>query len=112
MAVRAENAALKKKEAEVERAMVEKAKADRAAKINADFEALTKPPTSQEGEKQPTEETKRRKRKPARRVIVTEASSASESEDDEVEVVLPRARKQPSAEEVAYRRAVEKMFSW
>ena len=110
MAVRAENAALKKKEAEVERAMVEKAKADRAAKINAEFEAL-KSPTSQETEEEEPL-PKRRKRKPARRVIVTEASSASESEDDEVEVVLPRARKQPSAQEVAYRRAMEKMFSW
>ena len=108
MAVRAENATLKKKEVEVERALLAKAKAERAAKVEAEYNALATV-TEEASEEAPRE--KPRKRKPARRVIVTEASSASETED-EVEVILPRARKQPSAEETSYQRVVNKMFAF
>ena len=38
--------------------------------------------------------------------------SASESEASDVEVVLPRARKKPSPEELQYRRAMTKMFEY
>ena len=52
----------------------------------------------------------KKKRKPARKVVVTEVSSASESEASDVEVVLPRARKKPSPEELQYQRSMSKMF--
>jgi hypothetical protein len=134
VAVRAQNAALKKKELEVERALLQKAKADRAAKIESDYEALSQPPvppvpTRQAPIAEPASEpgssirerskiatadepAKPRKRKPARRVVVTEVSSASESEASDVEVVLPRARKKPTPEELQYERAMSKMFSY
>ena len=43
MAVRAESAALRKKEAEVERAFAAKARADHAARVEAEFQALSNP---------------------------------------------------------------------
>jgi hypothetical protein len=126
VAVRAQNAALKKKELEVERALLQKAKADRAAKIESDYEALSRPPEppepaapaipAQESVAEPEEDERapppKRKRKPARRVVVTEVSSASESEPSDVEVVLPRARKKPTPEEIQYQRAMTKMFEY
>ena len=117
MLVRAENAALKRKELEVERALLAKSKADRAAKINAEYEALA----TKEGEEMFNEEEgpaqekvapTPKKRKPARRVVVTEVSSASDSEASDVEVILPRARKQPMAQELKYQHTMSKMFSY
>jgi hypothetical protein len=115
MAVRAESAALRKKEAEVERAFAAKARADHAARVEAEFQALSNhEPHEEEGETEldrAPEPAPTRRRKPARRVIVTEASSASESEN-EVEVVLPRARKQPTAEQLRHQRSLAKMFEY
>ena len=105
MAVRAQNASLKRKEQEVERALAQKAKEERAARVEAEYEALSKPPI----EAEPMSPLKK-KRKPARKVVVTEVSSASESEASEVEVVLPRARKKQSPEEAQYQQSMLKMF--
>ena len=110
MAVRAENAALKQKEREVEKALLERAKAERAAKVEADYNALTqsaRPPPIAEEEEEEVAPPPKKRRKPARRVIVTEASSGTD-EDEEVEVVLPK--KKASAAELAYQRATTKMF--
>ena len=116
MAVRAESASLRQKEREVERALLQQAKADRAAKIQADYESLNKSEEVAVEEEVEEEEVARpppRKRKPARRVVhVTEVSSASGSETEEVEVRLPRKRKTKTAEEVAYERAANKMFNY
>ena len=114
MAVRAENASLKRKQQEVERALLERAKAERVKKIEADYQAISQPPDpppAADARDEPPSPPERRRRKPARRVVVTEVSSASETED-EVEVVIPRARKPPTAEEVTYQRAVSKMFEY
>ena len=107
MAVRAENASLKRKEQEVERALALKAKQERAARVEAEYQALSKPPA--ESEPTPPSSPKK-KRKPARKVVVTEVSSASESEASEVEVVLPRARKKLTPEAAQYQRSMLKMF--
>ena len=119
MVVRQENAALKRKEHEVQKALLEKTKAERYARVTEQYEALTK---EEHDEPQPTREESteeeptgappvKRKRKPARRVVVTEVSSESEVSD--VEVVIPKARKAaPTPQELAYQRTVEKMFSF
>ena len=118
MAARAEASALRQKEKEVERALLDKAKRDRAAKIEADYAALSTPTVREEedeaGEVAEEEQVAEapRKRKPARRVVhVTEVSSASESETEEVEVRLPKPRREKkSAEQIAYERSVQKLF--
>ena len=115
MAVRQENAALKKKEHEVQKALLEKTKAERAAKITAEYEALTKEEQDEPTREEPTGEEPtgappvKKKRKPARRVVVTEVSSESEASD--VEVVIPKAKK-PTPQELAYQRTVAKLFSY
>ena len=113
MAVRQQNAELRRKQAEIDRAHVAKTKREENERIEREFAALSQPPPSppspEDPPRAPPEEAPRRKRKPARRVVVTEASSASESED-EVEVTLPRARKAPTREEVLYQRTMAKMF--
>jgi hypothetical protein len=102
MRVRAENAALKKREQEIEKQLVEKAKQERLAKIQ-EFEQEMEEP-----EPEPEPEPVKRKKKPARRVIVTEVSSGEETEED-VEVVLPKQKK--SAQQLQYERTMQKMFS-
>ena len=108
---RVENAELRRKQVEIDRAMLAKAKQEEAERINREFEAINQAPPQEEEEEEEVA-PKPRKRKPARRVIVTEASSASESENEEVEVVLPRARKKPTAEELSYQRSMSRMFSY
>ena len=62
--------------------------------------------------KEEEEPIKKKARKPARRIIVHEVSSASESEDDTVDVILPKAKTKPTAEEEGYRRTMQKMFTY
>jgi pyruvate/2-oxoglutarate dehydrogenase complex dihydrolipoamide acyltransferase (E2) component len=100
--VRAENAALKKREQEIEKQLVEKAKAERLAKIQ-EYEK-----EQEEPEAEPEPEPVKKKKKPARRVIVTEVSSGEETEED-VEVVLPKQKK--SAQQLQYERTMAKMFT-
>ena len=100
--MRVEKAELSRKEKEVAKATAERDRQERAAKIQAEFDALKAAPVQEE-----TPVPK--KRKPARRIIVHEASSGEE-DDDTVDVVLPRERKPPSAAEVQYQRTLNKMF--
>ena len=113
MAVRLQNADLRRKQAEIDRAHAAKTKREDNERIEREFAALSQPPPSppspEEAPRAPREEAPRRKRKPARRVVVTEASSASESED-EVEVTLPRARKAPTREQILYQKTMSKLF--
>ena len=92
--------------------MLERAKVERQRKIEADFEALAAEKQKMEEVEPEVEEeapVAKKRRKPARRVIVTEASSGTD-EDEEVEVVLPK--KKMSHEEVRYRNAMSKMFTY
>ena len=114
--VRQQNADLRRKQVEIDRAHAAKTRQEENDRIEREFAALSQPPPSppsppepEEAPRAPPEEAPRRKRKPARRVVVTEASSASESED-EVEVTLPRARKAPTREEVLYQKTMAKLF--
>lgn len=130
--VRQQNADLKRKQQEIDRATLAKAKQDERERIEREYNSLhaqrpkvvtgaslpTAPPIEEEDRHtirtRPEEEKireKPRKRKPARRVIVTEASSGSETEE-EVEVQLPRQRRPRSAEEISYQRAMSKMFEY
>ena len=102
MKIRQQRADLTRKEKEVAKATTERDRQERAAKIQAEFDALKATPVQEE-----TPVLK--KRKPARRIIVHEASSGEEA-DDTVDVVLPRERKPPSAAEVQYQRTLNKMF--
>ena len=92
------------KQLEIEQAKLQKTKEEERQRIEREYAALQNP-------EKPEGNTPKRKRKPARKVIVTEASSARESED-EVEVVLPKPKKQPplSREEIQYRRTYSQMF--
>ena len=112
MAVRAENAQLKRKEKEVERALAAQAKAERLQKVEEQYQKLTG--VTEEPQEDADEAPPPRKRKPARRVVhVTEVSSASESETEEVEVRLPRPKKEKkTAEQLQYERAVNKLFTY
>jgi len=129
MMVRQQNAELKRKQQEIDRATLAKAKQDERERIEREYNNLhaqrpkappieeedrhairTGPPVSEEENPEKIRE-KPRKRKPARRVIVTEASSGSETEE-EVEVQLPRQRRPRSAEEITYQRAMSKMFDY
>jgi hypothetical protein len=113
MIVRQQNAELKRKQQEIDRATLAKAKRDERQRIEREYDALhSKVEEDHTDEPQSrSEEGKPRKRKPARKVIVTEASSGSET-DEEVEVVLPRAKKAMTAEQIRYQRAYSKMFEY
>jgi hypothetical protein len=99
MRIRQERADLSRKEREVARAQQEKEKTEMAARIQAEYEALSQP--------QPP-----KRRKPARRIIVHEASSATDEEDDTVDVILPPVKKPPTETELHYQRTLNKMFQY
>ena len=111
MKIRQEKAELARKEKVIARATQERDRQERAAKIQADFEALEAIRSTPVEEEEP-----KKKRKPARRVIhVQEASSASDDEPDEVEVRLPKARPpvRPLTEtELRYQKTLNLMFNY
>ena len=126
--VRQQNADLKRKQQEIDRATLAKAKQDERERIEREYKSLQRPqvaigsrsdphappPPIDEEEENPESSKireKPRKKKPARRVVVTEASSGSETEE-EVEVQLPRQRRPRSAEQIAYQRSMSKMFEY
>ena len=123
MRIRQEKAELTRKEKAIARATQERDRQERAAKIQADFEALEDkapppappPAPAVEPYRAPVEPPKR---KPTRRVIhVQEASSGSEADEaDEVEVRLPRAKqpvaRQPTEMERRYQQSIYKMFHY
>ena len=117
MQVRQANAELKRKQQEIDRATLARAKAEERERIEREYQALhstdstREESTREESTRENEVAEKPRKRKPARKVIVTEASSGSE-EEDEVEVVLPRERRKMTAEEIRYQRAYRKMFEY
>ena len=101
--VRQEKAELNRKEKEISRAQQEQAKQQRAKKIQDDYEALTR---------EPVEEAPKKTRKPARRIIVHEVSSAEDSDDSTVDVIIPKAKREPTATELAYNATLQKMFHY
>ena len=102
--VRQENAALKRKQQDIDRALLERAKKEQAERIKRRNKEITAPPAEDEAEP-----PKENKRKPARKVIVTEASSACDEEEEVEGGGLPKARKQPlTAEQIRYNRAFQK----
>ena len=113
--VRKENAELRSKE----KAVKSHAKQERVRQVEEAYQQIPKADdpkdTWSEGEVEelpaPYREPKPKKRKPARRVIVTEVSS-DEDDVEDVEVVLPKAPRPPSAsaEELHYQAAMNKMF--
>ena len=105
MKVRAEKAELNRKEKELARAAVERERRERAAKIQAEYEALSQPT-----DPLPPPDDPPKRRKPARRIVVHEASSGEEEEDDTVDVVLPPKPKPPPPDPLA--RARMKMFQY
>jgi hypothetical protein len=108
MAVRAETTALKKKEQEVERALLTQAKAERAAKVEAEYAAIQPPETVADDEET---EPPKKARKPRRKIIVHEVSSASDEEDDTVDVVIPKQKSRgPTPEQLARETVLNKMF--
>ena len=113
--VRQQNADLKRKQQEIDRATLAKAKQDERERIEREYKSLHAPPPPIDEEEENPESSKirekPRKKKPARRVVVTEASSGSETEE-EVEVQLPRQRRPRSAEQIAYQRSMSKMFDY
>jgi hypothetical protein len=110
MMVRQQNAELKRKQQEIDRAVLAKAKRDERERIEREYDHLHSTP-AKEAEVMEADEKPARKRKPARKVIVTEVSSGSDTEE-EVQVVLPRAKKSMTAEQIRYQRAYSKMFDY
>ena len=122
MMVRQQNAELKRKQQEIDRAVLAKAKRDERERIEREYDHLHSTPPEEaevmEADEKPvgseapvTTSGRSRKRKPARKVIVTEVSSGSDTEE-EVQVVLPRAKKSMTAEQIRYQRAYTKMFDY
>ena len=111
MAARAEKAELRRKEKEVLRAQTDAAKQDRAARIQAEYDALHTVKEEEVEEEVEERVVKKAARKPARRIIVHEVSSASEEEDDTVDVIVPKQKRGPTPQEVALERVRNKMFS-
>ena len=110
MMVRQQNAELKRKQQEIDRAVLAKAKRDERERIEREYDQIHSTPP-EEAEVMEADEKPARKRKPARKVIVTEVSSGSDTEE-EVQVVLPRAKKSMTAEQIRYQRAYSKMFDY
>ena len=115
--VRRENAELRQKE----KAVKSYQKQERVRQVEQAYDQLPKKEAEEQDDwdspiqelPAPYQEPKpKKKRKPARRVIVTEVSS--ESDHSDVEVVLPKKKPpppQPTAEEMHYQRAMERMFT-
>ena len=102
--VRKQNAVLREKE----KAVKTHQKAERVRQVEEAYSAIQNEPVDDA-----EEEIQEKPKKRTRRVIVKEAESDSEHSD--IEVVLPRAKKQPpspSAEDVHYQRAMAKMFHY
>ena len=97
---RAQKAELARKQSELDRRLLEKARKTEADRIEREYNAMD----DDEPETPP-----RRKRKPARKIVVTEVSSASES-DEEIEVQIPKKR-ELSAEQLRQQRLYQKMFT-
>jgi hypothetical protein len=113
---RRENAELRSKE----KAVKSHHKAERVRQVEAAYSSLPKAEAPEEDDwdapieelPAPYKEPKPKKRKPARRIVVTEVSSEEDDHSD-VEVVLPKAPRPPpapSAEEVHYQAAMNRMF--
>ena len=113
--VRQENAALRRKERELEVARAAKEKADRSKRLQEEYEELrsgrdrpqrpevvTEVPEDEDDEQEVVPKPKRK-----RRIIVTEAEDES---DEDIEVVLPK-NKPPPQDEVKMQRLMEKMFT-
>ena len=119
--VRAENAELRKKEKEIDRAAAEEARRAKADRVQREYDALNATPrgiapeedvneageameealTAEDGE---AEYVKKRPTK-KKRVIVKEVSS-----DEEIEVVLPKRKQVASSQDPRYEKAMKKMF--
>ena len=97
---RAQKAELARKQSELDKRLLEKARKTEADRIEREYNAMD---DDDEPETPP-----RRKRKPARKIVVTEVSSASESE--EIEVQIPKKR-ELSAEQLRQQRIYQKMFT-
>ena len=101
--VRAANAELRRKEAEIVKAAQAKEREAKEEQIERDYSAIQEPEEEVVIEKKP--------KKPKRRVVVVQDSSSSE---EEIEVRLPKLKPKKSvqtAEQVAYDRSMQKMFS-
>ena len=98
---RAQKAELARKQSELDKRLLEKARKTEADRIEREYNAMD---DDDEPETPP-----KRKRKPARKIVVTEVSSASES-DEEIVVQIPKKR-EPSAEQLREQRLYQKMFT-
>ena len=112
--VRQENAALRKRERELDVARAAKVKEDRSRRVQEEYEDLQRPkvvtapsvPTVPEDDDEDDTSSLPPKTKRKRRIIVTEA----EESDEDIEVVLPKKRAIPQ-DEVKMQRLMEKMFT-
>jgi len=113
--VRKNNAELRRKEKQV---LLEKESALKEAKkeqIESDFNQMLQPEVVKESvaEEEEEEEVVRQPKKKIKRKIVVVQSS--ESEEEEIEVKLPRskkeARKEPDPKQIRYERSMQKMFT-
>ena len=108
--VRAQNAELRKTQAEADRLAAEEVKRQRVIQAERELKAMQEPPPEAEAEPEPEEEevveyVKRKRPTRRRKVIVEEQSS-----DEEISIQLPKRREAPAPDD-AYGSSYTKMFS-
>ena len=109
--VRAQNAELRKTQAEADRLAAEEVKRQRVIQAEKELKAMQEPPPEAEAEPEPEEEevveyVKRKRPTRRRKVIVEEQSS-----DEEISIQLPKRREAAPAPSDAYGSSYQKMFS-
>ena len=109
--VRAQNAELRKTQAEADRLAAEEVKRQRVIQAERELKAMQEPPPEAEAEPEPEEEevveyVKRKRPTRRRKVIVEEQSS-----DEEISIQLPKRREAAPAPDDTYGTTYTKMFS-
>ena len=110
--VRAQNAELRRKQAEIDKAAAAEVKQQRMEQVEKEYSAIIQPVKDTEEETTPESHPVEKKKAPKKRVVVVEESSS----EDEVEIRLPPAKKaaQPAPlnpKEERYKKLYNKMFA-
>ena len=109
--VRAQNAELRKTQAEADRLAAEEVKRQRVIQAEKELKAMQEPPPEAEAEPEPEEgevvEYVKRKRPTRRRKVIVEEQSS----DEEISIQLPKRREAAPAPDDTYGTTYTKMFS-
>ena len=111
--VRAQNAEMRRKQTEIDKAAAEEVKKQRVAQLEKEYSAMALPPEVEKGDHETeASESEQKKKPPKKRVVVVEESSS----EDEVEIRLPAPKRKPATQtpnpkEERYNNLYKKMFA-